>query len=252
MSGKNDIHAFIIHLMRASARKPQVDRILAACPLQAHVIEAVDGRALSVEEVDAVYSSDSFHAPRYPFKLGLGEVGCFLSHRKAWQAILDKGLEAGLVIEDDVEMDRVVFTEALELARANIADCGVIQFQVRQIKDPGPVIAMHNDVQLTRPAVVPLRASCTLYSRSAVKQLLGQTERFDRPIDTYVQMHWVTGIRPGLAIPSGVHDKGQEIGGTTIQARNKPMSERFAREVLRPFYRAKVLAYSRLNDRPKI
>jgi glycosyl transferase family 25 len=243
----NDIQAFVIHLTRAEARRPQVDRILEACPVPAQVIEAIDGRALPAGEIDAVYSRNNLHAPRYPFELGVGEVGCFLSHRKAWQAIVDKGLEAGLVIEDDVEIDAPRFSEALELARKHVAEHGIIQFQVRKVAKPGQVIAAHGEVMLTRPVVVPLRASCTLYSRSAVKQLLEQTERFDRPVDTYMQMHWLTGLRPCIVIPSGVRDKSQQVGGTTIQARKTPFARRLLREVLRPLYRARIAVLSRIK-----
>lgn len=250
MSAPCEIEAFIIHLARATARRPQVDRLLHACPVPAHVLEAVDGRGLSQAEIDVVYTRKSLYAPRYPFALTVGEVGCFLSHRKAWQAILDSGCDAGLVIEDDVEMDGAAFGRALELARKHIAAHGVIQFQVRKIAEPGLVSAADGSVQLTRPVQIPLRASCTLYSRAAAQLLLEQTVCFDRPVDTYIQMYWLTGLRPCLAIPSGVSDKGNEIGGTTIQSRNVSLLKRLRRELLRPVYRVRIAALSRSNDRP--
>lgn len=252
MSTSGGIEAFIIHLARATARRPQVDRILAACPVPASIIGAVDGRALSSRDIDAVHSREPLHAPHYPFAMTVGEIGCFLSHRKAWQAIVDNGLDAGLVIEDDVEMDGAVFARALHFARAHIAAHGIIQFQVRDIANPGPVVAADSDVRLTRPVQVPLRASCTLYSRQALQMLLEQTARFDRPVDTYAQMHWLTGLRPCLAIPSGVRDKSGDIGGTTIQSRNVPFIEKLRREILRPFYRFRIAALSRSNDHPPV
>ncbi|MDP2120198.1 MAG: glycosyltransferase family 25 protein [Hoeflea sp.] len=250
MNGTGGSEAFIIHLARAEARRPQVERLRAACPVPATVIEAVDGRAMSEAEIDAVYARRSLHAPAYPFVLTSGEVGCFLSHRKAWQAILEAGLEAGLVIEDDVEIDAPVFARALALARAHVASHGIVQFQVREISAPGPVVAADGDVRLTRPLLTPLRASCTLYSRQALVRLLDQTARFDRPVDAYMQMHWLTGLRPCLVIPSGVSDRAGDVGGTTIQARNVPLFKRLRREVLRPIYRARIRALSRANDRP--
>jgi len=248
MSTSGDIKAFIIHLARAEARRPQVDHLLATCPVPATIIDAVDGRALSAAQLEAVHSRKSLYAPHYPFEMTVGEVGCFLSHRKAWQAIVDSGLEAGLVLEDDVEMDSSTFERALDLARAHIATHGIVQFQVREIANPGAVVATADEVRLTRPVIVPLRASCTLYSRQAAQQLLEQTKRFDRPIDGYVQMHWLTGLRPCLAIPSGVSDKGGDIGGTTIQARNVPLLKRLRRELFRPIYRARIAALSKRND----
>ena len=248
MTGSGEIQAYIIHLARAEARRPQVDRILAACPVPARVIDAVDGRALPAEEIDAVYSRKSLHAPHYPFALTVGEVGCFLSHRKAWQEIVASGHDAGLVIEDDVEMDGAAFARALELARKHIAQHGIIQFQVREIAEPGPEVTTMGDVRLTRPVVAPLRLSCTLYSRSAARQLFERTARFDRPVDGYMQMPWLIGLRPCLAIPSGVRDRGDDIGGTTIQARNTSLLGRLRRELLRPIYRARIAAMARAND----
>jgi glycosyl transferase family 25 len=249
MSETGDIEAFIIHLARATARRPQVERLLEACPVPARVLDAVDGRAMSEAEIDAVYSRKSMHAPHYPFEMTVGEIGCFLSHRKAWQAIVDSGLDAGLVIEDDVGIDADVFANALAFAREHVAVHGIVQFQVRQIAKPGSFIASTDAVALARPVIIPLRASCTLYSRSAAMQLLAQTKRFDRPIDGHVQLHWVTRLRPLIAIPSGVRDRGADIGGTTIQARNVPLLKRLRRELLRPLYRARISALSRRHNR---
>lgn len=250
MNRSDGIQAFIIHLTRAEARRPQVDRIRAACPVPVRVIEAVDGRALTAAEIEAVYSRSSLHAPRYPFELTVGEIGCFLSHRKAWQMIVENDLQAGLVIEDDVEINAEAFGSALKLARVHVGAHGIVQFQVRDVANPGAVVAVDGEVCLARPAQVPLRASCTLYTPLAAQRLLDQTKRFDRPVDTYVQMHWLTGLRPCIAIPSGVCDNGNDIGGTTIQARNVPWLKRLRREVLRPLYRARIRSLSRANDRP--
>lgn len=248
MSG--GIEAVIIHLARAEARRAQVERIVEACPVPAIVLDAVDGRALSAGEIDAVYSRQSLHAPHYPFEMTVGEVGCFLSHRKAWQAIVDSGQDAGLILEDDVEIEPELFASALALARQHVGEHGVIQFQVRDIKTPGPVLASQGAISLARPVVIPLRASCTLYSRQAASRLLAQTERFDRPVDGHLQLHWVTGLRPLIVIPSGVRDKGATIGGTTIQARNVPLLKRLRRELLRPVYRSRISALSQSHDRP--
>lgn len=250
MIATGEIAAFIIHLHRAKARRPQVERILSDCPVPAQIIDAVDGRTLAQAAIDQVYSRESLYAPRYPFALTVGEIGCFLSHRKALQAIVAAGLPAGLVLEDDVEIDPAEFPAALDLARQHISRHGIVQFQVREIASPGPDVAAAQRGRLTRPVLVPLRASCTLYSHDAAQRLLDQTQRFDRPVDTFMQMHWVTGLRPLLAVPSGVRDKGTEVGGTTIQARNVPWLRRLRREVLRPIYRARIRALSRGNDQP--
>lgn len=236
--------AFIIHLARSTGREAQVSRIQAACPLAAEVLDAVDGRALSEAERAAVYTR-ALHKPRYPFDFGPGEIGCFLSHRRAWKEIVDRGLNAGLIIEDDVEIEREVFAKALDLALAHIDRHGVIQFQVRCIRAPGPTIAGSGGVTLSRPEIVPLRTSCILYSVRAAERLLGLTQTFDRPIDGTMQLTWVTGLFPLTVVPSGVIERSGKIGGTTIQQSAMAWTKRLKRELLRPIYRGQIRLYSR-------
>ncbi|TAM98812.1 MAG: glycosyltransferase family 25 protein, partial [Rhizobiaceae bacterium] len=102
------VEAFIIHLARADQRRPQVEKLLTQLQMPAGIIHAVDGNTLSQEEIAAVYRRH-LHRPHYPFALRPTEIGCFLSHRKAWQAILDRKLDAGLTVEDDVTVDGALY-----------------------------------------------------------------------------------------------------------------------------------------------
>lgn len=238
-----DIHAFVIHLTRAEARRPQVDRIVAACPVAATVIEAVDGRALPDTELEAVYSQQSLHAPRYPFPLSAGEIGCFLSHRKVWQAIADSGLEAGLIIEDDVEIDAPVFSRAVALAREHIGALGYIQFQTRPVKGQFKEIARDGDVSIVRPLVGQLRTSAQMVSAAQARGLLHLTGQFDRPVDSFLQMSWVTGSALCCAVPPGISDRTQQAGGSTI-SQKKTFTDKISREIKRFIYRFQIRAFS--------
>ncbi len=102
-----NIKAFIIHLARSTDRGPQVDKLIRELPVKTEVIDAVDSRALADAEIKRVYRR-KLHAPRYPFELSKNEIACFLSHRKAWQAIVDQKLDAGFIIEDDIELTAVL------------------------------------------------------------------------------------------------------------------------------------------------
>lgn len=239
MSTSGGIEAFIIHLTRATARRPQVDRIQAACPVPASIIDAVDGRALSNVDIDAVYSREPLHAPRYPFQLGVGEIGCFLSHRKAWQAILDRGLDAGLIIEDDVEIDAPVFAQAFELAREHAGELGYIQFQTRPVRGQSAVVARKGGFSIVMPDVGQLRTSAQIVSAGHAERLLELTARFDRPVDSFLQMSWVTSNPLYCAVPPGISDRTSQTGGSTISGR-KRFSDRISREIKRFLYRRRV------------
>lgn len=73
-------------------------------------ISAVDGGKLSEKFVDSIVPpfSDVLARLDFPKKLTKGEIGCFLSHRKCWQTLLESKEEWALVLEDDVYIsDRV-------------------------------------------------------------------------------------------------------------------------------------------------
>ncbi|MCP4779019.1 MAG: glycosyltransferase family 25 protein, partial [Planctomycetaceae bacterium] len=81
----------MIHLARAEGRRAQVEKLLHGTPYPARVLAAVDGAKVPIAERNSAISSKPLFAPSYPFPLGSGEYGCFQSHRKAWQTILDEG-----------------------------------------------------------------------------------------------------------------------------------------------------------------
>ena len=96
--------AFVISLERSQLRYKHAQSLLSQIPLASEILPAMDGTAMTVEQRAAVYDR-SLHQPMYPFSLNPGEIGCFLSHRKAWQQISQRKLDAGLVLEDDVSID---------------------------------------------------------------------------------------------------------------------------------------------------
>jgi len=233
--------AYLIHLKRASARRQQVDRIVEACPMPIDIVHAVDGHSLSLEEVSQAYVRNR-HEPPYPFELKHGEVGCFLSHRKCWRRMVDENLDAALILEDDIEIDKRVFERALGIARNHVNEVGYIQFQVRTVPTNATVIAVEGETQLVRTEPVQLRTSAQFVSRSAAHKLLELTHVFDRPVDTYLQMHWLTGIHLASATPSGISDQSLNSGGSTISSK-KSFFENATRTWKRWHYRRNIRHY---------
>ncbi|MBN9044530.1 MAG: glycosyltransferase family 25 protein [Rhizobiales bacterium] len=240
-----NIKAFIIHLARAADRRPQVERLTRDLsvqgPVKAEVIDAVDNRALDEATIARVYRR-RLHAPRYPFPLSRNEIACFLSHRKAWQAIVDRKLDAGFVIEDDVALT-ADFSDAFRAATDHLEPGGFIRFPFRMDREHGREVYRNDHVRIIVPNPIGLGMVAQLVSHDAARKLLDVTLPFDRPVDTTVQMRWITGLQPLAVIPGGVKEISSELGGTTIQHR-KNLSARLAREILRPVYRMRVRAYS--------
>lgn len=235
------IKAFIIHLKRADKRRPQVEKLAHDLPVSADVIDAVDNRQLDEATIHAVYRRHLYQ-PAYPFKLSRNEIACFLSHRKAWQAIVDQKLDAGLVIEDDVELTEDfagAFTAAVDFMRAG----DFIRFPFRADRETGIEHYRSAHHRIIEPLPVGLGMVAQLISRDAAQKLLDTTHCFDRPVDTTAQMNWVTGLHPLAVLPGGVREVSSVLGGSTIKQK-KSLIDKLSREVLRPLYRRRVAAYS--------
>jgi glycosyl transferase, family 25 len=247
----SDPKAFIIHLERSAQRRPQVERLRDGLPCPSEIVDATDGARLSPDEIDRFYSRQT-RRPRYPFALNRAEIGVFLSHRAVWRRIVAEGLDYALVFEDDAAIDAPAFARTCALARAARGQWTYALAPSEKTPVRGATIAEAGGVALIRPGNPPLRAIAQFVSLEAARRLLAATERFDRPIDTFLQMSWVTGVELLAFKPSGVRDASAVLGGSTIQARKKPFAHKLARETLRPIYRAQVRLWHAFARRPQL
>ena len=231
------IETFVIHLARATGRQAQVEKLLAGTPFPALVLDAVDGAVVPEVRRRAEICDTSLFAPAYPFAMSAGEYGCFHSHRMAWQKIVDEGLDAALILEDDVALIDG-FDAAVALAAEHVETFGYVQFQVRVV-DERVVVQQSGGVSVVQPRVTPLRTSAQIVSRAAAKSLLEMTAKIDRPVDTFLQSHWHTGLHLVCVVPSGVKDRSAETGGSTISSK-RSLWEKVKRDLQRRKYRRAV------------
>ncbi len=233
--------AFILHLARATARKAIVDALRVALPIESQIVAAVEGACLTPDELDHAYTRQRFR-PRYPFRLEAAEIGAFLSHRAAWRLIVDESLDFAFVIEDDAEVDPARFAALLDFVIAERSRWDYVLLPAAGLAPKGAAIARSGDLALVRPFAPPLRAIGQIVSRAAAERLLSVTAPFDRPVDTFLQMVWVTGQPMLAALPSPIRDVSRETGGTTVQRKSIRLFERLHHEAMRPIYRGRVLA----------
>lgn len=231
------VEALIVHLEQAVGRRPQVAEIARSIPLPARVLPAVDGRRLDPSVRDKVVHP-RLHAPAYPFRLLDTEIGCFLSHRLAWQSILDERLDAGLVVEDDVEVSSPLFQQVLGHAIAMLQPGDFIRFPLHE-RGEGRVRA-GAATTLIEPRLPGLGMQMQLVGRDAARLLLAASEVFDRPVDSLVQMQWLHGARVLSARPVVIREIDFALGGTTVQRKRMPLARKAAHELGRPILRLAV------------
>lgn len=231
------VSAYIIHLRRATERAENVNKLTRKLSVPVIVIPAVDHMSLGEPEISSRYVRD-LYSPRYPFSLTANEIACFLSHRASWLAIAQSGDDAGLVFEDDAELD-TTFQGAFDFACDEIRDGDLIRFPIRENRGIGNIRLNRSQYQIYEPTPVGLGMVAQLISRRAAIKLLQATQTFDRPVDTLLQMYWITGVRPYSISPSGVREISSLLGGSLLGSR-KTLVSRVRREVQRPIYRNKI------------
>lgn len=229
------MHVLVIHLARSTDRRPNVEALLRALP-GARIVEAVDGRDPDqIARVDV--RPGNLHRPRYPFPMSPGEIGLFLSHRACWQQIVDEDLPGALIAEDDLCLDPDLWPDVRTLITRNLSPDSVIRLPAKLRERPLAEIDAQGRARLFRPRIIGLQTVATVVGRAAAGRLLSASQALDRPVDTFLQMHWATGQRVETIWPSGVSEVA--AGGSTIQKKTrtggKPM-----REFKRALYRAQV------------
>jgi glycosyl transferase, family 25 len=240
---QNNHKCFIIHLNRAVKRKKTVQSIILNMECETKVIDAIDGNTLTAQYISQYCNYNNYFSPKYPFTLNNGEIGCFLSHREAWKAIVNEKLEAGFIIEDDCQIDNKKFNKSFGIALKLVKKLGYIQFQTREIPANSVEIKNIDGVTILKPKTIPLRTSAQLISYDAALLLLNKSEKIDRPVDGFLQLFWLTGQNISCIFPSGISDITQNSGGSTLSIKQSTKVSIY-RSFIRLLYRMKIKIYS--------
>ena len=238
-------NAYVLHLERAASRRPLALALAESLPLPTSILPAIDGKLLSASDVSRAYRP-RLHTPQYPFALRDTEIGCFLSHRRAWQSILEDGCEAGLVVEDDVCIASRSFDDVLHAAITSMRAEEYVRFPVRERGKAGEIARTTCGATLLEPFLPGLGMQMQLVGREAARRLLEASAPFDRPVDSFVQMQWIHHARVLSAHPTVVRECGAQHGGSTVQQAPPGLAAKISHEVRRPLLR---LSIRLANDR---
>lgn len=239
MTSKPNLRALIVH--SGKAESSYVQTLMRELPLPAQIVDGFDGADLCCKLASSHYHRD-LHMPRYPFELSRCEVACFMSHRRAWQTILEQRLDAGLIIESEIALT-AQFPAAFAAALEHLKPDDFIRFPLRDDKERGSTIHEADGVRIIKPVPVGPGMAAQLVGRQAAARLLAVTQQFDRPVDAMLQMTWVTVLFPSAVIPGGVARPATPSDMSGNRHR-RPLAETLRRQLMTPFYRRQVMRYS--------
>lgn len=169
---------FLINLEQHKQRRAFMEAQFAALGLPLVRIDAALGADPKVRANAAVASYAA---------LTDGEVGCFESHRRFWQSVVDQNLPGAVVIEDDVvvasDFDELVFPDDV------LADADVIKIDqgVRNVGQYGTrKVALSETRSLIRLLGTEFSTGCYFVTNAGARKLLTLSKSYFLPVDRFM------------------------------------------------------------------
>ncbi len=203
------LQTFVINLDGSVARMASAAAQLSAAGLAFQRVPAFDGRGLSPDELPDYDAKAALAYMGRPMRGG--EIGCFHSHLRAAQAVVDSGAAMGLVFEDDMQLVPGAAGQFQALADwlATRDDWDLVNLGANRHRIYSP-LAQFDTYVLTRAHYFPMMASGMLWRREGAQAFLAAHDRIFAPIDNYFR-HWQTRRDRGLAVwPQLVGTNGAE------------------------------------------
>jgi glycosyl transferase, family 25 len=176
-------------MLRSPERRERARNELAKTNLDWQFLDAVDGKLLG-NQVPG-YDREKVRN-LLGFELTPGELGVFLSHKKAWQACVDKNLPT-LIFEDDFVL-LPHFEKVIDTLLANPQDWDLVRLQALE-ESPFILKKDFGDIKLVQNQSDALGLTASLVNPKAAKKLLEDARELYEPVDHFLEHYSKHGIR---------------------------------------------------------
>lgn len=186
---------FVLNLERAVERRTRMLAQLQDRSLDAEILPAVDGLQVDRTRLPA----------RTGASLSAGEIGCYLSHRHAWETVLKRGLDHAVILEDDVIVSADLKRVVTEIATLDLPFDAVRLSALKPVR--GITVARLSDgSRLVLPNKNPSGAQGYLVSRAGAKRLVAKLAVPEKPVDDAFDEYWKHDLRIPVLHPSLVKE----------------------------------------------
>ncbi|WP_174978709.1 glycosyltransferase family 25 protein [Pandoraea terrigena] len=203
----------VISLVDSDVRRAHMIKQLAAADVRFQFFDAE-----RIREYPPTYDA-SERLRIYGNHLTLGEVGCYESHYRIWEALANSNDDIWCILEDDVELTP-------DFSRCLASTLGVaVPWGIMRLKEGGAagqwqVGRLPGGEVLNDHRKQPGGAHAYLIRRGAALVLLAYARRIIHPVDDMINRNWEHGISMISISPDIVLDRGDDLG-TTIPGRHK-------------------------------
>src|SRR5262245_59171483 len=232
LSSDPALPTYVINLDHDIARLQFVKTLFLQHGLSFERVEAVDGRRLSElrgPEIVPVRPSAGF-----PRGLMMKDQGLTMSHRRAALRLLNSGMPAGCIMEDDVDFSPSFRRLLLLLAAAPPAD--IVKLEgIGTARHVLPVAAIENHILAVTVRPI-MGAAAYLVTRRGAQSILDVTETVQEPFD-HVLASLIGRASLVHVLPYPVHQRPEAVvvpsDFATIKAKHVSPIKRIERELHR-------------------
>ena len=245
---------FVINLDKSPERMANISERLNELEIPFERISGVYGAELSQDEILNSYDLE-LNLKSYRRELPCGEIGCYLSHIKAWKIIVERQLSCALILEDDILIDSEIRQFIQQLGKST-GDFDIVKLYCSKLKpkiiSSEPIGPNH---RLCRFQKVLSGNQGQLITLNGAKKLLATYQKFGRPVDVDIHHWWEPGINVLGVFPSVVKiiENAQSDIDSQITRKNKTTIRGGIKNlVLRTHYELNVRLKSQKHAIPKL
>lgn len=177
---------WVISLQRSTERRAAISSQFESLGLPHEFVPAVDGR-----DLDTQYREQLTAAARGQghYELTAGELGWYLSHLNLWQRMCNEGVDAVVIMEDDV---RLADDFPIVLACIETLDrpWDLIRLAGLRPRTSLPLRRLNTGRKLALLLNTACGTQCYCLSRTGAGKLLKQALPIRRPVDIHIDRFW--------------------------------------------------------------
>ena len=196
---------FVISLAREHRRRTHMEQELAG--FDHELLDAVDGRTVDASSYAHRLDTEWYRIMRGR-ALSKGEIGCFLSHYRLWEHLVEREFPCAVVLEDDVRLQdgfKEVIAEAMSIQ--NEWDIAYLAPMKRPLRMTRRIAALDSGRSLIQCRRRTGTVSYLIRLRAA-ETLLHHCWRIRAPIDHLYSGWWDNRLRFYAVDPAIVHHAG--------------------------------------------
>jgi len=229
MTMQNNLLIVVISLTGATARRNSAQDQLKQSNLDWQFLDAVDGRLF---ETPPEEYNEKKVKKLLGFSLSPSEIGCFLSHKKAWQLCCERN-QSLLILEDDFQIP-TSFDNVVNDILSTPVNWDIIRLQGISKTDHEFIHKINETHSLVRNNHDPLGTTGYIIKPKAAANLLKHSRNIFEPVDHFLE-HTKYHQANIFAIKPYPIKSSEEP--TTIEDRPDRLPIRGIKKIKRSFYR---------------